>query len=429
MLTRRTALKAVAATIAAPTILAGPRRELLSVACVGVGGRGSGNLGGVKGENVIAMCDVDRDRSQGARKLKPDAAWFADYRELLDAVGDKLDAIVVSTPDHMHAPIALAGMQRGLHCYCEKPLTWSIEEARLMATLAEEKGLVTQMGNQGTSSGGLRTGVEALRAGIIGEVGQVHLWTNRPVWPQAIERPTETPSVPKGLSWDLFLGCAEERSYHPAYHPFKWRGWLDFGTGALGDMACHTMNLVYLGLELGAPTKVEAETTKLFSDSYPAGGKVTFHFPARGGKPPVILTWYEGSMRPPAGLLGERKIPGSGCLAIGSEGTLFSPDDYGTRLDITMADGSAAPPMPEASLPRSPGHHQEWLRAIKGEGPTPMSHFGHAGPFTEAVLTGDLALRLSSPIQWDAKNMRAVGTPEADPLIRRSYREGFGLTR
>lgn len=429
MLTRRTALKAAVATIAAPTILAGPRRELLSVACIGVGGRGSGNLGGVKGENVVAMCDVDMGRSAGARKLKPDARWFTDYRELLDAVGDQLDAIVVSTPDHMHAPIALAGMQRGLHCYCEKPLTWSIEEARLMADTAAQKGLATQMGNQGTASGGLRTGVEALRADILGEVTRVHLWTNRPVWPQAVERPTDTPPVPEGLSWNHFLGCAPERPYNPAYHPFKWRGWLDFGTGALGDMACHTMNLVYLGLELGAPLWVEAETTPLFSDSYPAGGKVTFHYPARGSKPPVTLIWYEGAMRPPEGLLGEQKIPGSGCLVVGSEGTLFSPDDYGTRLEVKMYDGSEPPPMPEQSLPRSPGHHAEWIRACKGEGPLPMSNFGHSGPFTEAVLTGDLALRLARPIQWDAANMRAVGMPEADALIRREYRDGFGIER
>lgn len=428
MLTRRSALKFAAATALAPTVIARPRGELLNVACVGVGGRGGGNLGGVAGENVIALCDVDAQRGAGARKRKPDAAWFTDYRELLDAVGDKLDALVVSTPDHMHAPIALAGMRRGLHCYCEKPLTWSIEEARRMNELAAEKGLITQMGNQGTSSGGLRAGVEALRADIVGEVTQVHLWTNRPVWPQAVERPTDSPPVPDTLDWDLFLGCAEERPYHPAYHPFKWRGWLDFGTGALGDMACHTMNLVYLGLELGQPLRVEAETTKRFAESYPAGGKVTFHFPARGSKPPVTLTWYEGAVRPPADLLGaDRKLPGSGCLVVGSEGTLFSPDDYGTRVDITMNGGGKKPPMPEASLPRSPGHHKEWLRAIRGEGPLPMSHFGHAGPFTEAVLVGDLALRLGRPIQWDAEKLRAVGTPEADPIVRRSYRKGFGI--
>jgi len=428
MLTRRSALKVAAATALAPTVIARPRGELLSVACVGVGGRGGGNLGGVAGENVIALCDVDAQRAAGARERKPEAAWYTDYRELLDALGDKLDAIVVSTPDHMHAPIGLAGMRLGLHCYCEKPLTWSIQEARLMNELAAEKGLVTQMGNQGTASGGLRTGVEALRADIVGEVTQVHLWTNRPIWPQAVERPAEAPPAPETLDWDLFLGCAEERPYHPAYHPFKWRGWLDFGTGALGDMACHTMNLVYLGLELGQPLRVEAETTPRFAESYPAGGKVTFHFPARGAKPPVALTWYEGSMRPPAGLLGpERELPGSGCLVVGSEGTLYSPDNYGTRLELTMNDGSEPPPMPAQSLPRSPGHHAEWLRAIRGEGPRPMSHFGHAGPFTEAVLVGDLALRLGRSIQWDAENLRAVDVPSAEPLVRRQYRAGFGI--
>lgn len=406
--------------VSGPRVLRGARREKLNVACFGVGGRGANNTGAMGGENLIALCDVDAERAKWMRERFPEVPFFADYRQVLDELGEKLDAVVVSTPDHMHAPIAIAAMRRGLHCYCEKPLTWSIEEAREMARLAQEGRLVTQMGNQGTSSGGFRRGVEALRAGVLGPVTQVHVWTNRPVWPQAVARPAETPPVPAHLSWDLWLGCAAERPYHPAYLPFAWRGWHDFGTGALGDMACHTVNLPYLGLELGAPIAATAETTGRFPDSYPAGARVVFEFPS------LTLTWYEGEMRPPADLMEGRELPGSGCLIVGERGWMFSPDDYGSQQEIVLADGTA-PELPEPSLPSSPGQHAEWLAAIRGEGPNPMSNFRHGGPFTEAVLVGDLALRLGGRIEWDAENLRAKDRPEAGALIRRGYREGFGI--
>lgn len=433
--TRRSLVRATGAGLAAlsahavagPSVLRLPRREKLNVASIGVGGRGGGNTQGISGENLVAICDVDLQRAAGARNKFPHARFFTDYRELLDEFGDRLDALAVSTPDHMHAPIAIAAMERGIHCYCEKPLTWSIEEAREMARLAREKSLVTQMGNQGTSAGGFRAGVEALRAGVIGPVREVHVWTNRPVWPQAVETPVEEVPVPNHLSWDLWLGCAAEREYHPSYLPFKWRGWYDFGTGALGDMACHTVNLPYMGLELGAPTSAVAETTELFADSYPAGAKVVFEFPERGEKPAVTLNWYEGKVRPSAELMPGRDLPGSGCLIIGEAGRMFSADDYGSRQEIVLDDGSE-PVTPEHSLPRSPGHHAEWIAAIRGEGPAPMSNFLHAGPFTEAVLVGDLAMRIGGRIEWDATEMRAKDRPEAGALIRRGYRDGFGIS-
>ncbi|MEW6074042.1 MAG: Gfo/Idh/MocA family oxidoreductase [Planctomycetota bacterium] len=399
--------------------------EKLSIAGVGVGGRGWANMQAVGGENVIALCDVDRQMAASAIERFPDARFFFDYRELLEAMGDQLDAIVVSTPDHMHAPVAAAAMKRGLHVYCEKPLTWSIEEARVLATLAREKGLVTQMGNNGTAADGFRAGVEVLQAGVLGAVSEVHVWTNRPIWPQAIPTPAETPPVPDSLHWYLWLGGAPDRPYHPAYHPFAWRGWYDFGTGALGDMACHTMNLPVLGLRLDAPTRVEAKSTPLFDDSYPAGCRITYDFPARGDRGPLTFTWYDGSMSPPPGILGDREVPGSGCLVVGERGSLFSPDDNGMAHELLAKPGEVLTP-PPPSLPRSPGHHAEWLAACRGEGQT-LSHFGHAGPFTETVLLGNLALRVGKPIVWDSAALRATSSPEADALIRRAYRRGFSI--
>jgi len=378
----------------------------------------------VASENIVALCDVDLNRSKGARERYPDVPFYTDYRELLDEMEGKVDAVTVSTPDHMHAPIALNAMERGIHCYCEKPLTWSVWEAREMARVAKEKGLATQMGNQGTARDGFRRGVEFLQLGGLGEVSEVHVWTNRPVWPQALATPSGSPEVPATLHWDEWLGVAPERDYHPAYLPFKWRGWYDFGAGALGDMACHTVNLAYMGLDLGAPTHVSAESTELFKDSFPAGSRITFDFPARGKRAAVKLFWYDGTTRPAADILGGRPIPGSGCLIIGSRGKMFSRDDYGAKqsLEMTLSTGLIeAMARIEPSLPSSPGHHKEWLAACRGEGQA-LSNFAHAGPFTEAILLGNLAVRLGKPIEWDAVNLKAKGLPEADPLIRRKYR-------
>lgn len=424
----RTGAAGAALWASAPHILAGPRFDKLNLAVIGAAGRGGANLNGVASENIIALCDIDEKKAAGAIKKFPNAKFYTDYRELLNDLADKLDGVVVSTPDHMHAPIALAAMRKGLHAYCEKPLTWSIEEARMMASIAKEKGLATQMGNQGTASSGFRAGVDNLRAGILGPVAEVHIWTNRPVWPQAIERPEGAQEIPAGLHWEEWLGCAPERPYHNSYHPFKWRGWYDFGTGALGDMACHTVNLAYMGLDLGAPETVEARSTKLFSDTYPAGSRIEYNFAAREGKPAVKLTWYDGKERPDAQLLGGRAIPRSGAMIIGERGIMTSDNDYGSKQTVRGHNNEAL--TIEASaikpLPKSPGHHKEWLAACRGEGQT-LSHFGHAGPFTECMLLGNLAVRLEKKIEWDAAGMKAKGCPEADALIRRKYENGHGI--
>jgi len=404
-----------------------PPSERLKIAVVGCGGRGGSLTNLVSGEDVIALCDVDERRAAGSFRKHPKAKKYRDYRRLLDAHGSELDAIVVGTPDHMHAPIAIPAMEQGLHCYCEKPLTWSIAEARAMASLAQRKKLATQMGNQGSGNNGLRRGVELLRANVLGDVREAHVWTNRPVWPQSIDRPEKTMPVPDHFAWDLFLGCAEPRPYHKAYHPFSWRGWHDFGTGALGDMACHTVNLVWRGLELGLPIGASAKQIEgAKPESYPAGAHLAIDFPARGKRPPVTLHWYEGSVRPPASIFPKElgRLPRSGVLVKGTKGVMFSPDDYNVRQRwLPQELGKVDVPQ---TLPRGRNHMQEWLTACKDGGDT-FSAFPIAGPFTEAMLVGDLALRTGKDIRWKAKEMIAEGAPEAAPLIRRAYRKGFGI--
>ena len=268
--------------------------EKLNIAVIGCGGQGGGNLAAVSGENIVALCDVDEDRAKGPWNSNSKAKKYHDYRKMLDEMHKEIDAVVVSTPDHQHAIISIAAMKLGKHVYCEKPLTHDVYEARLMGETAAKMKVATQMGNQGMGSSQLRRAAELVRGGHIGEVKEVHVWTNRPIWPQGIDRPKDTPAVPKTLDWDCWLGTAPERPYNRAYVPFNWRGWWDFGTGALGDMACHTMNLPFLALKLEAPISVEAESSKFNSETYPTWAKVRYEFPARGDMPPVTLTWYEG---------------------------------------------------------------------------------------------------------------------------------------
>ncbi len=418
-------------TLAKQGVIMGPD-EKMNVACFGVGGRGDTNMNQVGSRgNVIALCDVnDNDLARAAEKF-PDARHYHDYRDLLEAEGDKLHAVTVSTPDHMHGVIAAQAMRRGLHCYCEKPLTWSIEEARVLAMLARRHGLVTQMGNHGTASSGFRQGVETIQSGAIGPVREVLLWTNRPVWPQGIDRPTEEEAIPSHLHWDEWLGVAEDRPYHKAYQPFNWRGWYDFGTGALGDMGCHTLNLAYRALKLGVPLTVHAEgVSDRHAETFPKQTKVIFQFPARGvDYPPVTLTWYSGGWKPPFELLdgsGETEMPGSGCILIGDDGKIFSPDDYGAKQVLYPTQKYADFKPPARVLPRVAGHHFEFVQACHG-GPTPMSNFDIASQLTETALLGVLAIRTGKKIVWDPVTMRAHGLPEADDLIFRKYRAGHSL--
>ncbi|MDA0932392.1 MAG: Gfo/Idh/MocA family oxidoreductase [Planctomycetota bacterium] len=402
------------------------RLDKLNVAAIGCGGKGYVDAKGCASENLVALCDVDERRGAKLWKEHPEARVYRDFRELLDREKD-LDAVLVSTPDHTHAVAAAWAMQRGLHVFCQKPLTHSVEEARVLTMLAQRTGVVTQMGNQGTATDGLRKGVEVIRSGAIGDVREVHVWTNRPIWPQGVNAPAEIQPIPAGLRWDLWLGPARHRSYNEAYCPFRWRGFWDFGTGAIGDMACHTLNLPYLALQLGAPTRVTAEQEGNTVASAPLKSQIRFEFPARGALPPVVLTWHDGGYMPDV----EAYLPGvqlsnSGSLMIGDRGQLYSPGDYGDQWRLLPEADFADFEAPAPFLPRTEGIYSEWLDAIKG-GTPPMSRFEHAGPFTEAALLGNVAIRAGVPIEWDAARMRITNAPEAERFLRDEYAYGWEL--
>lgn len=403
--------------------------EKINFACIGVDGKGSSDSDSAGSHgNVVALCDIDDNRlNKKALKAFPDAAKFNDYREMLDKMGDKIDAVTVSTPDHSHAPASIMAMRMGKHCFCQKPLTWSVAEARLMRETAAQYNVATQMGNQGTSHDGLREAVELIRAGGIGDVKEVHVWTNRPVWAQGTGRPSETPDCPKHIHWNLFLGPAPERPYHPAYHPFEWRGWLDFGTGALGDMACHTANMAVMALDLFDPTSVVAESSGIVeNETYPKDSKIRFEFPARGDLSPVTMFWYDGGRLPAKELVHGEDMPDSGSILVGTKGTLYSPNDYGAKFVLLPKEDFADYKKPAPTLPRSPGHFKEFAIACAGGEPA-MSNFDYAGRLTETILLGNVAMRVGQKIEWDAKNMKVTNLPEANKFLSREYREGWKL--
>ena len=396
--------------------------EKLNIGIIGAGGKGASDLAGVSSENIAALCDVDSSRAAGSLKRYPKAARYADYRKMLEKEKG-LDAVTVSTPDHHHAPAALMAMALGKHVYCQKPLTHSVSEARLMREAAKKYKVATQMGNQGHSEDGSRRMVELIRAGTLGTVKEVHVWSDRPIWPQGVKRPAKSQPVPAGLDWDLWLGPAPTRPYHSAYVPFKWRGWWDFGTGALGDMACHNWDIAYDALKLGLPETIEATSSPLFKESAPAWSVIRYRFPAIAGRPAVHLTWYDGPKRPPAELFEGEKVSGNGSIIVGDKGKLYVPHYWGDGTLLPKKDfvGFKAP---KPSLPRSPGHYKEWLAACKG-GPAALSNFDYSAQLTEAVLLGNLAVRLGGKVNWDAENMKVTGRPEAEPLIKRAYRPGY----
>jgi predicted dehydrogenase len=415
--------------------------EKVRFACIGVGGKGdSDTRDAAQYGEVVGLCDVDDNTlnkmanrlSSKHRGLKK----YYDYRKMLEDLHDKIDAVTVSTPDHTHAPASVMAMRMGKHCFTQKPLTWSIEEARLMRTLAAEKKLVTQMGNQGTAHGGFRSGVELLRSGVIGQVKEILVWTNRPIWPQGMARPKDTPGIPNNVRWHEFLGPAHDRPYHPDYQPFKWRGWLDFGTGALGDMACHTINIACMALELFDPESVEVVDTSGIVDnaSYPVWSIIRTKFAPRNGRGPVTMTWYDGGEKLPEDkrsykdrLYGE-KAHGSGLLLVGEKGSFYSQNDYGAEHVLLPKEQFKEVKQPEPTLPRTKNHFGEWVEGIQeGKPDKPMSNFQYAGRLTETVLLGVVALKAGKPLEWDAEAMRAKNCSEADAFIRRDYRRGYSI--
>jgi predicted dehydrogenase len=402
----------------------------LKLAIVGCGGQGFDNLGHVSGENIVALCDVDESRAAEAFKKHPKARRFRDYRKMFDALRGQIDAVVVSTPDHMHAPISLLAMEMGKHVYCEKPLTWGIEEARRMAKLAKEKGLATQMGTQGMAGDRSRKGIEVIRSGVLGKVTDLHVWTDRPKkwWPQGIDRPKDTPPVREGLDWDLWLGVAPARPYNAAYCPFVWRGWKDFGTGAVGDMGIHNTAMPFAALQLGPPSSGEiVETSGLKDETFPVWSMVKVQFAARGEQGPVTLHWYDGGKKPSSDLVGGRKLADNGAIVVGTKGTLSSVEWTGGDWLLLPEERFRDYQAPKPSLPRAPkqSHHQEWLQACRG-GPSAFCRFdGFASQLTEALLVANLALRLGRKIVWDAEKMEVRDRPEAVPIVKRSYRTGW----
>lgn len=434
--------------------------EKIQFACVGVGGKGgSDSQDAGRAGDMVAICDIDDTRLNAAAVRWPNAKKYFDFRKMFDEMGKSIDAFTVSTPDHCHAVVAAMGIRMGKHAFVQKPLTHSLYEARVLTQLASENKVATQMGNQGTASNDLREAAAIIKGGALGTVKECHVWTNRPIWDQGIDRPTDTPEVPATVHWPEWIGPAEMRPYHPAYHPFKWRGWWAFGTGALGDMACHTLNMPYMALDLRDPTSVQANTSGHNMETYPAWSVITCQFPERNGRAALKFMWYDGGKRPTTDefkaaeevCLGRQKDDKarnamknklrSGCLVIGDKGWLLAPGDY-ADADIYMPQEDR----PKVDYVKSPGHFVEWVNAIRGEGKA-MSNFpDYSGGLTETVLLGNLAVWAAAgdqdpakreaqkengvqgkKIEWDAKNLTATNAPEVAHIVKPEFHNGYKL--
>lgn len=428
--------------------------EKITLAGIGTGGQGMQNLAALQQFNqvqIVAVCDVNREggryqswnwsegkeerfcgreparravdeyyaRQQRSGQYRGCRA-YTDYRELLEK--EDVDAVMIATPDHAHAVITMAALKRKKHVYCEKPLTYSVFEARQVAEAARQAGVATQMGNQGQASEAARTVCEMIADGAIGQVREVQVWCSARFWswPTWEGRPQETPPIPEGLDWDLWLGPAPYRPYHPTYQPWTWRNWWDFGTGQLGDLGCHKLSTVFKALKLGHPTSIEASSTKLGKEIYPLGVLARFEFPARGEMPPVVLSWYDGGLRPPRPPELEPDDPLQDTIYIGDKGKLM-----GERLiPESRMEHYRKPPK---TLPRSPGHYHEWVNACRGGPPAGSNFVDHAGLLTELCLLGNVAVRAQRKLEWDGPNLRFTNDAKASKLLHRQYREGWSL--
>ena len=492
---RSAAAAAVAFTILPRHVLGGPRHiapsDRVNVAGVGVGGMGRANMQALSSQNLVAMCDVDwsfvdnrfadidkqlqtanqrlaeatdaaaKDRAQQNVKLWtdlqaqiPKTKRYTDYREMLEKQKN-IDAVVIATPDHTHALIALAAMDLGLHVYVQKPLAWSVEECRKLVARAAATKLQTQMGNQGHSSDDARVVNEYIQSGAIGTVTEVHVWTNRPLayWPQGIPRPAPLPenakdlpwnmngvmtraagsfgsyTPPDKLAWDLFLGPSRFIEYHPIYHPFNWRGWTDWGVGAIGDMGAHLIDSAFWSLDLDYPTSVETTSTPYNKDTYPMASTTYYEFAAKGARPAVNMTWYDGGLLPPKPVeIGDEELDkGGGVLYIGTKGKLLH-DTYGFNprlLPMSLHESTGKPKETYARIKTS--HEMNWIDAIRGTQKT-TSPFEYSGKLTEIMLLGVAALNAGKKIQYDGANMKITNVPNSDALLKRSYRAGWELS-
>ncbi|MGD9854428.1 MAG: Gfo/Idh/MocA family protein [Planctomycetaceae bacterium] len=431
--TRRVFLQGMAAATFAGRIAGRARAEARSanqtvnIACVGVGGKGSSDMQATSvGHNIVALCDVDEKRLAAAAERFPKARTYSDWRKLLEQ--RDIDAVTISTPDHMHAPVTVSAMQRGKHVFTQKPLTHSVYEARRMAQIAAEKGLVTQMGIQHHATARLKLAVHAIQAGVIGKVREVHVWTDRPenFWKQGLARPEQHEDAPADLAWDQWLGVAPERPFvSGVYHPFHWRGWWDFGTGALGDMGCHLLDPVINALELGPPRTVRAEGPEPLAESGPLWCIVHYEFPGtRHTTDLVRVAWYEAGRQPPRELFqAPADWPGSqnAVLFVGERGNLFV--GFPEMPELFPREAFADYQWPELE---DHDHYTEWTSAIVGDGKTSCP-FSYSGPLTETVLLGNVAYRTGAMIEWDSPSLKAVGVPAAESFLRREYRPGWEI--
>ncbi|KPK78143.1 MAG: hypothetical protein AMJ79_00750 [Phycisphaerae bacterium SM23_30] len=401
-----------------------PPSEKLNIAGIGVGGQGKSDLENLRSENIVALCDVDQEYAAKTFKAFPQAKVYNDFRIMLEEQKD-IDAVVVATPDHTHAVIAMAAMKMGKHVYCQKPLTHKISEARALTEAARKYQVVTQMGIHIHATASLRLAVEMLKTGAIGKVREVHLWCNRGWGLGNISRPQETPPVPDTLDWDLWLGPAPARPYHPVYLPVDWRCWRDFGTASLGDMGCHIFDVAAWALDLGPPSSVYARSAPFSEESYQVATTVHYEFPAQGDRPALKLTWYDGGMKPPRPkeLEDDRYLPANGGLYIGEEGALISTH-FGPAPQLLPLSRMQEYKKPEPFLGRIKSHYDEWVQGCKG-GPKPSTNFDYSGPLTETVLLGNVAVATGKKLYWDGKKI--TNEPEANQYLEYEYRPGWIL--
>ncbi len=467
-ISRRTFVGAAATTASAFTIV--PSKVLgkeapsnkLNIAGIGVGHQGASDLRNCASENIIALADVDLNRAASTINSNPDAKVYRDFRVMLDEMGDEIDAVVVGTPDHTHYVAAMAAIERGKHVFCEKPLAHSVYEVRKLTEAARKMGVATQMGNQGHSSEHIRLCCEWIADGAIGEVREVSAWSNRPQggysFPSNLPRPEKGQPVPEQMDWDLWLGPVQERPYHRIYAPDFWRGWVDFGTGALGDMGCHILDPPFWALNLGSPTSVEANVSyapamacwqplldgskrwkeeigvnidAMRKETYPSAAVIRYEFPERGGMPPLKLTWYDGGLLPPRpnGYPTNKGFGGNGALIIGDKGMIMHGSHGAGGLKIVPDEKfiEYKKDLPEKTIKRVSGHHSDWIEACKGGDPS-SANFDYGGPLTEMVLLGIIAVRVPDErLEWDGEKMEFAKNEEANKLVKPTYREGWKL--
>jgi len=424
-LSRRSFLAASALTGTAPMFLPSSAKganERLNVGVIGVGGRGAADLAAMGGENVVALCDTDKNRLTGAGQRHPNADQYTDYRKLIDR--NDIDAVVIATPDHQHAPATVRALRSGKHVYCEKPLTHTVEEARVITQLTKKMKLATQMGTQNHEHPGYLRLVELLETKAVGQVSEVHIITDRPGqwWPQGMDRPAKSEAIPSNIEWDTWLGPAKQRPYHSAYLPFKWRGWWDFGCGAVGDMAIHLMDPTYWGLKLGGVVKVSSEGPTPNPHSAPTWMITKFSFGQRKDYAPVDVYWYEGEAKVPESIASS--LPMNGSMFIGEKGTIACA--HGQHPVVTLNDKDSEFKAPDQYLPDSPGHHAQWINACK-TGSRTGSNFEYAGPFTEIVLLGNIAYRVGDEIEFNPKRFKITNNDQANGMLSKEYRKGWEI--